>query len=135
MNYEEQLIEWIIRYVKHRDLIKKNLIDYKILKNHIEFEFKDKNHIYNICENFNDEILKEVSDKYITFVVLNKMTNLNFLVNKWENFLKFSKISIIFVHPSSNQSWTVCPYIHNRIAEHKKLKSGLIGLFDSIKSV
>ncbi|PLW80622.1 hypothetical protein C0585_01740 [Candidatus Woesearchaeota archaeon] len=135
MNYEDQLIEWTIRYVKHRDLMKKNLIDYKILKNHIDFEFKDKKHIYFIYEDLKDNVLEEIGKDFITFVVLNKNTNLNFLVKNWNQFLKNQNLNLVFVHPSSNQSWTVNPFFHNKIAEPKKLKSGLLSLFDGIKAV
>lgn len=132
MDLENDLIEWTIMYVKHRDLMKRNLVDYKILKNYIEFEFKDRKHIYFIYQELNEESLKELKDEFISFIVLNRKSNVEFLVKNWDKFVKYQKINITFVSPKANQSWTIVPHIHDKIAERKKLKSGLMALFDNI---
>ena len=135
MDYENDLIEWTIRFVKHRDLIKKNLIDYKILKNFIEFEFKDKKHIYYIYPELNDGSIKELNDELISFIVLNKKSNVKFLADNWDKFIKFQKTNIVFVNSKVNQHWIITPFIHNKIAEKKKLKKGLMSLFDNVTSI
>lgn len=130
-----EITEWTIQYIKYRDLMKKNLVDYKILKNCIEFEFKDKKHFYYIFENLNSDALKDLSNENITFVVANKQKNVVFLEKNWASFTKFPKANLIFVHPKSNQTWMINPYFHDRVAEPKKLKQGLLSLFEGVKEV
>ena len=129
---EEHLIEWTIQHVKHRDLMKKTLVDYKILKNYISFEFKDKTHMYYLHPELDDSVLSELKNEHLTFVCLNTKSNVSFLVNNWEKLIGYPKLNFIFADPATNQCWILVPNIHDRISERKKLKSGLISLYESI---
>lgn len=136
MNSEDQLIEWTITYVKYRDLMTKNLLDYKILKNFIEFEFKKGKHIYYLYDELTNDSLKEIKNEgLVNFVVSNKKKNVKFLVDNWDEIIKNPTLKVIFVNPKINQHWIITPAIHNKIAERKKLKSGLMGLFENVKEV
>ncbi len=119
------LLEWIIAYAKNKDIIKKEIKDYKILKNYVEFEMKDKKYTYYAYPELNDEILDKCSEGWVTAVCLNSKKNINFVVSNWDKLTKNNKFSLIFAHPSSNQRWIIFPYTHDKITERKTLKLGL----------
>lgn len=135
MNNEDKLIEWTIRYVKHKDLFSKKLIDYKILKNFIEFKFKHKEHVYYIYDELSSQVLDLLKDSWITFIVLNKQKNVQFLLDNWKNFSKFEKLNIYFVNPNTNQNWIIYPNTHEKITSEKSLKPGLMTLYNSIQTI
>lgn len=74
------LKEWTINLVKHRDIFSRKLIDFKVEKATIEFNFKDKKHLYVIMPLLDDSINKYLKEEYITIVCLNKKENVNFLI-------------------------------------------------------
>jgi hypothetical protein len=119
------LLEWIIFYVKNKDLIKKEIKDYKILKNYVEFEMKDKKQIYYAYPMLNDEILEKCSEGCVSAVCLNKKENINFAVSNWDKLVKNPKFSMIFVNIPTNQRWIIFPYTHDKITEKQTLKLGL----------
>lgn len=119
------LLEWIIFYVKNKDIMKKEIKDYKVLKNYVEFEFKDKKQLYYAYPELNKEVLERYSDGWVTIVCLNNKENINFVVSNWDKLTKNPKFQMIFVHPSSNQRWIIFPYTHDKITEKKTLKLGL----------
>lgn len=120
-----KILEWIIYYAKNKDIIKKEIKEYKILKNYVEFECKDKKHIYYACPELNEEIIEKSKDGWVTVVCLNKKENINFTVSNWERLIKNPKFSMIFVNPVSHQKWIIYPHTHNKITEKSTLKLGL----------
>jgi len=119
------LLEWTIFYVKNKDIIKREVKDYKILKNFVEFEMKDKKHVYYAYPELNEEVLDKCKDGWVTAVCLNKKENIKFVVSNWDKLIHNNKFSMIFVHPSSNGKWIIFPYTHNKITEKASLKLGL----------
>lgn len=126
------LLEWTIFFVKNKDIMKREIKDYKILKNYVDFEYKDRKHTYYMYPELNDEAIT-VSEKGITTIVcLNKKDNLNFVVKNWDKLTKNKTFSMVFVHPTSNQRWIIYPYTHNSVTEKSSLKSGLQSLAEQI---
>jgi hypothetical protein len=119
------LLEWTIFYVKNKDIIKKEIKDYKVMKNYVEFEYKDKKHVYYAYPELNDEIFEKINEGFVTVVCLNKKENINFTVKNWEKLVKNPKFSMIFVHPKSSSKWIIFPHTHDKITEKSTLKLGL----------
>ena len=129
------LEDWAINFVKHKDLFSKKLIDFKVEKDTIEFNFKDKKHLYVIMALLNNTINKYLKNEFITVVCLNKKENLNFLKAKWSEFVKYEKLSFIFVNPDINEKWSINPNIHERISDKDSFAQGLNGMFESVQEV
>lgn len=127
-----KLLEWTIFFVKNKDILKKEIKDYKILKNYIEFDYGDRKHTYYVYPQLNSELIEHSTKDTATVVCLNKKENLKFVVDNWDKIIKNKKFSIVFVHMSSNQRWIIYPYTHNMITEKSALKSGLQTLFEQI---
>lgn len=81
------------------------------------------------------ESLKPVnaSDK-TTIATLNTKENVEFLANNWDDFLH-PQLSILFMNPQTQEQWKVIPYSHNKIAEKKHLKKGLLSLSSQVTLV
>ncbi len=129
------LKEWTINLVKHRDIFSRRLIDFKVEKNTIEFNFKDKKHLYVIMPLLDDSINKYLKEEYITVVCLNKKENVNFLIANWNVFIKYSNLNFIFVNPNMNDKWSINPNIHERVSERETLALGLKSMFESVQEV
>ena len=73
------LRDWSINFVKHKDVFTRNLIDFRVEKNIVEFNFKDKKHFFVSIPLLDNSVDKHLKDNYITIVCLNKKENLNYL--------------------------------------------------------
>jgi len=129
------LLEWTIFYVKNKDIIKKDIKDYNVMKNYVEFEYKDKKHVYYSYPELDEEIFEKTTEGWVTLVCLNKKENINFTVRNWEKLIKNPKFSMIFVHPKSSQKWIIFPHTHNKITEKSTLKLGLETMAMEVLSV
>ena len=134
-DYETRLIEWTIFYAKNKDIIKKEIKDYKILKNFVEFEYKDKKHTYHVYPELTRDATDISKDGWKTLVCLNKQKNLKFLLDNWKELIQNPKLSIIFVNPTSENRWIIFPHTHDKIAEKESLKAGLKTLFEGVEEV
>ena len=126
------LLEWTIFYVKNKDIIRKEIKDYKILKNYIDFDYGNRKHTYYMQPTLDEETIKLSENGITTIVCLNKKENLNFIVSNWDKLTKNKTFSIIFTHPKLNQRWIIYPYTHNSVTEKASLKLGLQTLFEQI---
>jgi hypothetical protein len=128
------LKEWAINYVKHKDLVLKNLQSYQVKQNFIEFQFKDKVHDYYILEHLQATEIRELLGKndshLITVVCIHDNPNFDFLVKQWDE-LVVKNITFIFVDGEHHDKWIINPQIHSRIADKKSLKQGLKTMFDA----
>jgi len=128
------LNDWCVNFVKHKDMFNKNLIDFKVEKNKIEFNYKNKKQIYTIIPILNQEI-KKILDNNLNIVCLNKKENLNFLKLKWNDFKKYENLKIIFVNPETNNKWIINPHIHDRISDKENFSQGLKSMFENVEEV
>jgi len=129
------LEEWTINFVKHKDMFSRKLIDFKVEKGTIEFNFKDKKHLYVIVPLLNDNLKKYLKDEPISVVCLNKKENLNFLKAHWNSFIDYSKLNFIFVNPNVNDKWSINPNIHEKVSERESLGLGLKTMFESVPEI
>jgi hypothetical protein len=131
----DNLKSWTIEFVKHKDIFTKNLVDYAEKEDSVEFNFKDKKHIYVIKEVLEDSIKNKIKEDYFSIVCLNKKDNVEYLIKNWAYFIKFQKLNILFVNLKTNERWIIYPNTHNSLTEGESIKSGLNTLFQSIAPV
>ncbi len=131
----EDLKEWSITFVKHKDIFSNKLVDYRVEGNTIKFNFKDRKHTYIIMPELNDSINENLKDEYISVICLNKMGNVKYLIKNWEIFIKYSNVNVIFVNPYLNEKWIINPNIHERISERESLAQGLKSMFETVPEV
>ncbi len=125
------LKEWTRIYVKHKDMIKKNIIKEEDKNNYIEYEYKSHNkHRYFIMPELNDKDMDNINKKeFSTVVTRNKKENLDFLISEWEKLKEFPNLTFIFVNLELNTKWVIKPYTHSRVIDEKSLRKGLIAMF------
>ncbi|MEM4259995.1 MAG: hypothetical protein QXG00_02060 [Candidatus Woesearchaeota archaeon] len=128
------LTDWTVNYVKHKDLILKNLISFNVKQKIIEFIFKDRIHDYFIEENLKIENIRPIYDKNTnhqkTIVCIHKKDNFNFLIENWSELVK-QNVTYIFVNIEHNDKLIINPMLHNKIADQKSLIQGLKTMFDA----
>ncbi len=130
--------EWAVGYVKHRDMIAKNIVNIKEGPDKVVVEFKDKEQVFLIRPTAGDSIIKEINkDKNIGIVMLNSKENLDFLIKNWSKLIKFEKLTIFFINPFSelDTKWFISPYVHDRICDKDSLKLGLKTMFETVEPI
>ena len=132
------LREWTVGYVKHKDMLAKNIVDIKEEQDKVIVKFKDKGQVFLIRPTADDSVIEKIDkDKNIGIVMLNSKENLDFLINKWNKLIKFDKLTILFVNPLSepDKKWFISPYVHNKICDNDSLKLGLKTMFNTVESI
>jgi hypothetical protein len=128
------LSEWAVNYVKHKDLVARNLKGFVVKDGFVEFSFNDKVHDYFIMDLLNISKIKEImnnqSGHLKTIVCMHNQDNFNTIVSNWDELIKQS-ITLIFVNPQHEDRWIINPQLHNRIADKAKLKQGLKTMYDA----
>jgi hypothetical protein len=139
---KEELKEWTINFLKNKNAILQTL--QKIEEEKEGYDLKiiyDDKETYVLIKPFIDnfEELEEKIDqnKNITLVLLNSKKNLDILIDKWEYFAGFDKLTIYFVNmfSISDKKWVIRPYLHNKISEASALKPGLKSMFNTVDSI
>ena len=132
------LREWTISYVKHRDMLAKNIVNIKEAQDRVIIKLKDKKQIFLIRPIADDSLIEEINkDKNIGIVMLNSKENLDFLIKNWSKLIKFEKLTLFFVNPLSvlEKKWFISPYIHNKICDEDSLNLGLKTMFETVESI
>lgn len=137
---QSYLIEWLVRYIKNRDLILGQIKGVDEQENRVLVKYEDKEQIY-IVEPFLNDLSKIIEFKeyeFITVVVYNTRENFDFVCENWDKLANFKKhFNIIFVNPFSNldKKWSIYPCTHNMISERASLKKGLETLYNNVEEI
>ena len=124
------LKEWAINYIKNKDIIDKNIKNIKENNRGFLVEYKHKKHYFIIKPDIHE--INNIKDDFISLVLFNTKKNLEFILNKWKKLIKYKKLSIYLINLNNNEKWALHPFTHNKVCINKKLKNGLITLFDSV---
>ncbi len=136
----EYLVDWIINYLKNKDLFLKKIET--VEKNKKSFDvyikFKDREQFFIVKPVIGDvdEILSKFdNEKWYGLVLFNNLSNLDILVNNWDKFVKFRHLCVYFVNPFSqlDKKWIIYPYTHNNICEKDALEKGLRAMSDMVE--
>jgi len=141
-NPHSYLVDWIINYLKNRDLMHQNIESIETNKNGFDvyIKFKDKGQFFivkPIIEK-NDDIMPKFNEEgYFGLVMFNTLSNFNFLVKDWMKLAKFKRLSVYFVNPFSqlDKKWIICPYVHNSICDENALEKGLRAMFEMVEPI
>lgn len=130
--------EWLINYLRNRDIFVKSIIEIKPEGNHVQVFFKQAQKDYFISPNleeFNDNSIDEA--KFTIIVTLNTKNNFSFLQKNWKQYIPLKKLQIMFVNPLSRTEyrWVISPYTHSLISDAKSLKQGLFTIFETVEEV
>jgi hypothetical protein len=129
----ERLQDWTQHHIEHRDIFLKKLVGFEETDFGFITHFKDKDVEYIISDTLNFDILEK--EKEQCFVTVNNSKNFNTMTSEWKILIAYPKLKIIFVEKiSTGEHWQISPYMHDKIADKKTLKSGLKSLFDSAKN-
>lgn len=129
----EDLKQWAVDFIKHKDMMLKSIIDLKI-NDVIHVKTKVKEQVYVIqpkIDGFQEAIDFAEKDQWVVVVCYNTKQNFDKLIKNWENIVKFKKLSVMFVNPESNidKKWIIYPSTHNSICDPSSLKTGLESMF------
>jgi hypothetical protein len=141
----ELLKEWAKTYFFNKDLLmgKKPKIEEK--DDHIVITNQDGSHVIVIVKE-KLESVKPVVERFskleeqhkpikLTLVLYNKKENIELVVSGWKELIGKQNLTVLFVNPHANDKWSVNPYIHDKIADKKSLKKGLLSLYETVEPV
>ena len=124
--------DWVINYVKNRDLIERNLIGHEIKGELIKFKFKKHEQDYIIKEVLDESVFDiKSTGETTTIVCLNTEHNVDFVVKNWDKLKKDPKLKVMFVNFSANRKWILSPYTHDKIADPESLETGIQSMYSA----
>lgn len=136
------LTEWIISFLKHKDMITRNILDIQENKEGFDIivKTKEKKQYYMIIpfiDNINEITQRLNKEDRFGLVIYNNKENLKKIINNWEVLSTYPNFCIFFVNPSSNleKKWIIYPYTHNKITEKKSLDTGLKTMFETVENI
>lgn len=132
-----ELKEWIIGKIKHKDIFTRKLKDIKEDKDFLLIEYIDKKSQVFIMPELDVGELSPEKDYSTEIITLNSKENFDILLKQWKKLAKIENLKIFFVNPKLEHDnfWIINPYIHNMITDKGSLKQGLTALFNSIEPV
>lgn len=141
-NIHNYLIEWIVEFLKNKDLMMKNILEIKKEADgfDVAVKFKDKEVFYlvrPIVTDFEEVLAKVAAKGNVTLVVLNNEQNLKVLIENWQKIADARLFCMIFVNPFSetDKRWIIYPYTHHRICDPGSLKTGLKSMFEAVERI
>lgn len=130
------LKEWTRLFLKHQDVVRREIIE--IIEHEKDgctlFQVKKKNgdehwyivgHLESVLEHIDPQAKQGV-------VCLNTKENVEILHKNWKVFADHPTLKIVFTHPEKNERWMIVPHHHARVADDESLKTGLEAMFGSI---
>jgi len=131
-----ELIEWAINYVKNKDLVKRDLVDYEQDNEIIIFHHKEYDQTCFCVEYLDDSIKKQMDKKKRMLIVCpNSKKNLKYLTENWKFFKDYEFLSLVFANIEYNLRWIIRPSIHNHVADESNIAKGLKAMFETVPSV
>jgi len=134
----EDLKEWAKIYVKHKDIMKKEIVSINNTDTGFNVKYKDRDCEFIIVPELKEGDIKGLSDdKNRVLVLLNSKKNLDFIIKKWNTLKVLKNLAIYFVNPasSSDKVWILRPYVHNSICDNSSLATGLKSIFGGVEEV
>lgn len=116
-------LEDALTLLRHKDVMRRQIKDITIVSDsqaHVVFKTKEQD-VYAVVD----------LDKAYDGVVFcdNTRANVEKLLALWDDFCKYPLATITFLDAQQGVHWSICPFLHNKITEPKKLAPGLISLF------
>ena len=134
----ELLKEWTLANIRHKDLLRKEIVEIEQDKQGWEFVVHstkgDRFYCVAVKADF-EAIVKKAENRQLFIVVPNTKENLAALNSGWSQLSKLDNFCVYFVNPYSlsEKFWTVCPALHEKIADRATLKKGLEAMFSTVE--
>ena len=129
--------EWVVDYLKHRDLVQGKIEQIKEEENAVIVKYVDKESSFLIIPKIEDinVILNNDKEKHLDIIVLNTKENFNIMVRNWNKLKDYKNLKIMFVNPNSplEKKWIISPYFHSKICDDSSLKQGLKSMFETVE--
>jgi len=136
----EFLEEWVINYVKSKDVFKKTIIEIKKEVSEIVVIHKHKEEKFFIdpfLENIGNDLKAIKQDSPAFVVCMNSPENLKKLLASWKDLVAYLHLGFLFLNPFSKteKAWIIFPYTHSKIADESSLKAGIQSMFEQVDPV
>ncbi len=132
---EERMTDWIINYLKHKDIFRKAIQNIEKKDDHVLITYKDSREIALIIAHLDnaDDVIARISrhtERSVLLVTLNNRKNIDQLAAHWKRFAEHKTLKVFFINPEADteQKWIIVPYTHSRIADAASLKAGLLSM-------
>lgn len=144
MDIVEFLLAWSERYVRHRDVMQRQILEIKRQNNLLIIQKKDSVAVFVACHKLSAEAIEntKVSDLIssgasISLVCLNTGENLKALEQLFPKLAQIKTLQAIMLHPLAqvDEKWIIVPYIHSKICDTDSLAAGLKSMFDTVGEV
>lgn len=124
--------DWVIHYIKAKDVFTKSLKNYNIKEDIIEFDFGNHKQFYLLIQNLNKEIIEKAKsfDKK-TLVCEKNPFNLKFLIENFKELSEIQDLKIIFLSKDKNSKFLLLPKAHAKIADPESLEQGIKTLWNN----
>ena len=136
---EARMKEWIVAYLKHKDVIRKSITSIEEKDDHVLVTYKDGKELALVVSHLDDApaVLKRLgkhTERAVLLVTLNTKKNLSALIAHWKQFAALKTLKVFFINPDTQgeQKWIIAPYVHNSIADSASLRSGLASLAEQV---
>ena len=138
---KEALKDWILHYLKSKDLFEKSILAIKedVAGYDLLIKHKEKEQYILVIPLLQDlaALEKKCNDQNLIVVVANVRENLSFLLKNWLRLATHKRLCFYFINQKSltDKRWIIYPYTHNAITDKSALKKGLEALFASVEEV
>ncbi|MBI3033279.1 hypothetical protein HYY69_07420 [Candidatus Woesearchaeota archaeon] len=139
MQKEEALHEWLKEYIKHRNLMKQDIIKIDDKPSIISVQYKTKKHVYIIVTDaikLLDHLNIVKDNTHLSLIVPNQKQFVEAMIKAWDKIIIFPLLSIFFVNPQAlgEKKWIIYPSTHNSISDKASLETGLMSLFQGVEA-
>lgn len=136
------LKDWALTFLKNRDVVQRRISKLEEFDDHILITNKDSTSVVVIIkETVRD--MRKVLDNLLALqkrhradrlilVLFNQKQNLEMVLKEWKQLAAIPGLSIIFANPRNNSKWILSPHIHNKIADPKSLRQGLVSMLQEV---
>lgn len=130
------LKEWIITYLKNRDIIDQSIERFEDLNGDFIVHKKTGSQLFLLRPEFSDsKEIQEKSNRKLGLILLNTKKNLTAVIKSWSALSEIQDLCLYFVNPNTNEKWLLYPHTHAQITEKSALKRGLESLFSMVSEV
>jgi hypothetical protein len=130
-----ELKEWIVQFVKHRDIFRKSIEKIEEKGSEVIVTYKNNYEHILISPILTDAVPKLDDKRNMSIVTLNTKANLDSLLTNWQKLVQHASLTVYFVNPESQteQKWIIRPHMHSKIADEDSLKPGLVSMFSMVE--
>ena len=132
------LAEWLVRYLKNKDIFFKRIKGITQEESIIKIEYKDRSVEVHVLGFDSDpcELTKSFDpDKNHGLALYNTEDNLKLILSCWKELAKIKGLIVYFVNPFSklDKQWIIYPHTHDKISDAESLEMGLRSMFSGVE--